>query len=101
MNKTRPNKITLRLSDNELKELKLRVKDSGFNEQQFLTNAIFSKVLINKETLHQLLLELRREGVNLNQIARAYNSNHSGIGEQERLKNCIENLEKLWQSLRL
>ena len=98
MNKSRPNKITFRLSDSELQDLRSRVEKSGFNEQQFLTRAVFSKKLIEKEYLHKLLIELRREGVNLNQIARACNSGNVAF-ETERIKQSIANLEKLWQSL--
>lgn len=99
MNKSRPNKITFRLSDSELQDLRLRVEKSGFNEQQYLTRAVFSKTLIEKETLHQLLVELRREGVNLNQIARACNSGNAFL-ETDRINQSITDLEKLWQFLR-
>lgn len=99
MNKNRPNKITFRLSDSELQELRARIKKSGFNEQKFLIRALFSNKVIEKETLHQLLVELRREGVNLNQIARACNSGNVTF-ETDRINQSIANLEKLWQSLR-
>ena len=99
MNKSRPNKITFRLSDSELQDLRTRVEKSGFNEQQFLTRAVFSKKLIEKDTLHQLLVELRREGVNLNQIARSCNSGNAPL-EADRINQSITNLEALWQSLR-
>ena len=99
MNKTRPNKVTVRLSDSELNELKKRIKLSGFNQQQFLTRAIFSKAMMNKEQLHSLLVELRREGCNLNQIARACNT-YKVIDDAEKIKQAIEKLEALWQSLR-
>ena len=99
MNKSRPNKITFRLSDSELQDLRSRVEKSGFNEQQFLTRAVFSKTLIEKETLHELLVELRRQGVNLNQIARACNSGNASL-ETDRINQTIINLEELWQSLR-
>ena len=99
MNKSRPNKITFRLSDSELQELRAKVKNSGFKEQQYLTRVVFSKSLIDKDTLHQLLIELRREGVNLNQIARACNSGNAAL-ETERIRQAIKKLEVLWQSLR-
>ncbi|MBQ5472905.1 MAG: plasmid mobilization relaxosome protein MobC [Treponema sp.] len=99
MNKSRPNKITFRLSDSELQDLRSRVEKSGFNEQQYLTRAVFSKTLIEKETLHQLLIELRRQGVNLNQIARACNSGNAPL-ETDRINQSITDLEELWQSLR-
>lgn len=99
MNKTRPNKVTVRLSDSELSDLKKRIELSGFNQQQFLSRAIFSKAMMDKEQLHSLLVELRREGCNLNQIARACNT-YKVIEDAERIKQAIEKLEALWQSLR-
>lgn len=99
MNISRPYKITFRLSDTELQDLRAQIKKSGFNEQQFLTRTVLSKKLIDKETLLQLLVELRREGVNLNQIARSCNSGNGPL-ETDRINQCIAKLEALWQSLR-
>ena len=99
MNKTRPNKVTVRLSDSELSDLKERIKLSGFNQQQFLSRAIFSKAMINKEQLHSLLVELRHEGCNLNQIARACNT-YKVLDDEQRIRQTIEKLEALWQCLR-
>ena len=99
MNKTRPNKVTVRLSDSELSELKDRIKLSGFNQQQFLTRAIFNKAMMNKEQLHSLLVELRREGVNLNQIARACNT-YKVLDDEQKIRQTIEKLEALWLCLR-
>ena len=99
MNKTRPYKVTVRLSDSELTDLKKRIKLSGFNQQQFLARAIFGKAMIDKEQLHSLLIELRREGVNLNQIARAINT-YKILGDSERIEQTIKKLEGLWQSLK-
>ena len=88
MNKTRPNKVTVRLSDSELSDLKERIKLSGFNQQQFLSRAIFSKAMINKEQLHSLLVELRHEGCNLNQIARACNT-YKVLEDEQRIRQTI------------
>ncbi len=99
MNKTRPNKVTVRLSDSELSDLKKLIELSGFNQQQFLSRAIFSKAMMDKEQLHSLLIELRREGCNLNQIARACNT-YKVLDDAERIKQAIEKLEALWLSLR-
>ena len=99
MNKKRQHKVTFRLSDSEMNELKSRVEVSGFNQQQFLTRAIFGKVMMDKEQLHSLLIELRREGCNLNQLARACNT-YNIIVDAERIRQSIEKLEALWLYLR-
>ena len=95
MNKSRPNKITFRLSDVELKSFKQRVKKSGFNNQQFLAKVIFQKPVIEKETFEVLLLELKKQGVNLNQIARSCNSGNTEF-EKQRILQTIQNLEVLY-----
>lgn len=99
MNKSRPNKVTVRLSDSELSDLKDRIKLSGFNQQQFLSRAIFNKAMMDKEQLHSLLVELRREGVNLNQIARACNT-YKVLEDEQKIRQAIEKLEALWLCLR-
>ena len=99
MNKSRPNKVTVRLSDSELSDLKKRIKLSGFNQQQFLSRAIFNKAMMDKEQLHSLLVELRHEGVNLNQIARACNT-YKVLEDEQKIRQTIENLEALWLCLR-
>ena len=99
MNKTRPNKVTFRLSDSELSDLKSRIQKTGFNDQQYLIRAVFEKQIMDKEILHNLLIELKREGVNLNQIARSCNSGNAEF-EKERIKQSLIHLEVLWQFLR-
>ena len=55
--------------------------------------------MIDKESLHNLMIELRREGVNLNQIARSCNSGNTEL-EKDRINASLINLEVLWQFLR-
>lgn len=99
MNRSRPNKITFRLSDTELQELRARVKQSGFNEQQFLIRAVFSRNLIEKEALQELIFHLRKIGVNCNQIAKSCNSGNVSF-EIDRINRVITALEHTCQSLR-
>lgn len=100
MNRTRPNQILLRLSDSELEDFRARLKASGYTAEQFLLRAVFDKPIIEKETYQKLLIELRRQGVNLNQISRSCNSGNTEI-EKQRIKTAIKELEQLWQSLKL
>lgn len=99
MNKSRPNKVTFRLSDSELEALNGLVKNSGYNTQQFLTRAIFESKVVNKESLYSILNELRKQGVNLNQIARACNAGNQQY-ETERIEDALRSLRAIWQYLR-
>jgi hypothetical protein len=95
MNKSRPNKITFRLSDTELKAFKQRVEKSGYNNQQFLAKVIFQKPVIEKEAVKALMFELKKQGVNLNQIARSCNSGNTEL-EKQRILQTIQNLEVIY-----
>lgn len=99
MNRSRPNKVTFRLSDTKLQELRARVKESGFNEQQFLIRAVLSNKMIEKETLQELIFHLRKIGVNCNQIAKSCNSGNVAF-ETDRIDQVITTLEYTCQSLR-
>ena len=92
MNKNRQHKVTFRLSDSELSDLKSKIQKSGFNEQQYLLRAVLEKKMIDKELLHNLMIELRREGVNLNQIARSCNSGNTEF-EKQRINESLLKLE--------
>lgn len=98
MNKSRPHCVTFRVTDAELEKLKSRIKKSGYNNQQFLLNVALKKTVIEKESFNQLLIELKKQGVNLNQVARSCNRGNTEI-EKERIIKVIGNLEVLYRNL--
>ena len=98
MNKSRPHCVTFRVSDDELVKLKERVKRSGYNNQQFLLNVVLKKTVIEKESFMKLLIELKKQGVNLNQVARSCNSGNTEL-EKQRITEVIKNLEVLYRNL--
>ena len=90
--------------------VELQLRDSYFNMKEKIEpcmyiverakkTIIFNKAMMNKEQLHSLLVELRREGVNLNQIARACNT-YKVLDDTTKIKQTIEKLEALWLCLR-
>lgn len=70
-----------------------------FIPEQFLLRAIFDKPLFDKKQLKELIVELNREGNNLNQIAKACNNNHV-YEEAARFKEARDRVEALWRFLR-
>ena len=100
MNTKRQKYMNFRLSDSEYQQLQARIKDSGLNTQQFLIRAILEKPIVNKEVFQEFLIELRHQGNNLNQIAKACNSGN----EREAAESAIaaaKKLERFWQKIRL
>ena len=86
------------MSDDELVKLKERIKKSGYNNQQFLLNVVLKKTVIEKESFMKLLIELKKQGVNLNQISRSCNSGNTEF-EKQRITEVIKNLEVLYRNL--
>ena len=100
MNKSRPKSVNFRLSLSEYSQLQERIKNSEMSLQEFLLRSALDKPLVPKTVYQELLSEIRRQGVNLNQIARACNLGNVAE-EKERLNEVLKKLEELWQSLKL
>lgn len=66
--------------------------------QEFLLRSVLDKPILEKSVYQEFLRELRKQGVNLNQIARACNVGNFDISRIEKL---IKELEEKWQSLKL
>jgi uncharacterized membrane protein YgaE (UPF0421/DUF939 family) len=100
MNKTRTKSIAFRVSSSEWHRLQVRIKNSGLNSQQFLIRAALEQPIVNKEAFQELLIELRHQGVNLNQIARACNSGRQQDAAEAAVAAC-KTLERFWQRIQL
>lgn len=98
MNTKRQKSVAFRLSESEFSQLQERIKNSGMTSQEFLLRSALDKPILEKSVYQELLLEFRRQGVNLNQIARACNVGNFDIPGIEKL---IKELEEKWQSLKL
>lgn len=99
MNKKRQNTAAFRLSDSERQVLKDRIKNSGMSSQEFLLRSSLERPIMNIDVFQALLIELRKQGTNLNQIARACNSGHQ-IDAAESAKVASRKIEKAVQALR-
>lgn len=99
MNRSRPKQIVIRLSDGEYQTLKTRVKQSGKNQQVYLLDAIFKSQIVNLDSLKALLPEMKKQGNNINQIARALNTRRENISMIE-VEKTLKEVEETWRSLR-
>lgn len=98
MNTKRPKSVAFRLSESEFSQLQERIKNSGMTSQEFLLRSALDKPILEKSVYREFLLELRRQGVNLNQLVRACNVGNIDISGIEKL---IKELEEKWLSLKL
>ena len=92
--RTRNKSFNLRFSEKEFELLNEKIKKSKLNRTDFILKCIENKDVFIIENLTETIVEIRKQGVNINQMARAINEYVIGL-EQKRfipwgLKNNIE-----------
>lgn len=98
MNRTRPKQIVIRVSEEELEQIKKKVEQSGKSQQQYIIEALTQKQVTNTDGIKELMPELKRVGNNLNQIAKALNS--TGYYDYRLITQNQKELNEVWQSLK-
>lgn len=90
--RARPKQVKFWATEKELEEIKKKVKKSKLTQSEYLLRCALDKNLLVVEGLKEILIELSREGNNLNQISRKLNQ-----GEQFNKDEFIEAKEKLME----
>ena len=99
MKRTRSHQVSFRLSDKEYALLQKKLAASGLSLTGFFIETIRGKKIIIISDFLPLLGELKRQGVNLNQIARRLNQ-FSAVSEQEilvTLQQCQNTYRQLYE----
>lgn len=101
MNKSRPNPILFRLNDPEKEQFRDKVARSGLTQQDYIKKCVLDKPVISldRAEMHRILVELSRQGNNLNQIARVLNERGDLVNENE-ISEMKGELEDTWQRLK-
>ncbi len=95
-NRTRPFAYTFRATDKERQIIDEKIKQSGLTMTEFVIRAIKDKPFTVIENAGELLVELKRQGNNLNQAVR---NNYYGIETERELKDCIGELKNLYRKI--
>lgn len=93
----RTKKMTFRLTTEEYETIKSGVQKAGISQQQFLLKAALGKEIICIKEFQTLILQIKKIGTNINQIAK--HSNETGAITQDEIKEVKEGLNQIWQSL--
>lgn len=98
--RNRNKQIVIRMSEDEYNTIKSKVAESGLTQQEYLIAALSEKEIIHRELgdLNPLIYEMKRQGANLNQIAKILNER--GFVDYGSLAKLFEEVAKTWQSLR-
>lgn len=91
VNRKRDKQIKFYVTEKEYEEIKKKVEKSKLKQRDYLIKSALNKKIIVVDGLKEILLELSREGNNLNQIAKKINE-----GEQTDIKEMKKNLMELW-----
>lgn len=93
-NRKRSNQIVIRLSDEEYQKYMEQVEKSNLTQNDFFVKCITKKKIIVVDGLKETLSELKKIGVNINQISKNLNS---GIfqGADKELKAVKEEFAKM------
>lgn len=101
MNRTRPKQIVIRVSEEELAQIKEKVEQSGKSQQQYIIEALTQSNIVNLDGLKEIYPELKRQGNNLNQIAKKLNENGYGyVDYKQELPNTMKEVREVWQLLK-
>ena len=99
MKRTRSHQVSFRLSDKEYALLQRKLAPSGKSLIEFFIETISKGKVIVINDFNPLLLELKRQGVNLNQLARRSNQ-FSPLTEREiitTLQQCQNTYRRLFE----
>ena len=91
----------LRTDEPDANKIRKKISASGLSQQDYLLKAALEAPIINLTDCRQLLIEYKKQGNNLNQIAKAIN----GHTDSTEMINMINELEtergKMWLLLKL
>lgn len=92
--RARPKQVKFWASEKELDQIKKKIEKSKLTQSEYLLRSALDKKILVVEGLKEILIELSREGNNLNQISRALNQ-REGFNE-EQFNETKERLMDLW-----
>lgn len=94
----RTRKMTFRLTDEEYNIIQAKVEEAGISQQQFLLKTALGKEILCIKEFQSLILQIKKIGVNVNQIAK--HANGTGVVTEQEITEVKGELNQIWQSLR-
>lgn len=95
--RTRQKQIKFYVNEKEYDQIKKKVEKSKLTQSEYLIKSALNKKIIVIDGLKEILLELSKEGNNLNEISKNFhNEDRDSIKE---LKEMKEKLMDLWDEI--
>lgn len=89
--------MTFRLTDEEYKKIKEKTAEAGISQQQFLLKTALDKEIIHIKEFQELIFQIKKIGININQIARK--ANETGNISQKDMEEMKGGLDQVWRLL--
>ena len=93
--RTRNKSFNIRFTEDEFEKVNEKILKSQLNRTDFILKCIEDKDIIIIENLTESIVEFRRQGININQIARALNEYVNDLEAKEyvytNMGNAVEN----------
>lgn len=97
MSRTKDKQMKFWVDDKELEQIKKKAEKAKLSQSDYLRKCALDKKIVVVEDLRPIFIELKKQGINLNQMAKAINS-----GEINHVaENTLKEYQELWRSLRL
>lgn len=97
-NRKRTKQFSIRVTEEEFKELQEKIEQSGMSQREFAVKALLECKVTNTDGIKELLPQLGKLGNNLNQIARSCNTGNQATKEE--VEQIGKELNEVWQLLR-
>ena len=98
MNRKRPKQIVIRVSEEELDKIKLKVQRSNLKQSEYIIKCLLEKDIYVVEGLGELIKQVKYIGNNLNQLTRAVHEGKADCSNE--VKEIQKELSEVWQLLR-
>ena len=96
LGRTKDKQFNFYVSEKDYNAINKKIEKSKLSKSEYLTKCALDKEIIVVEDLQKVFVELKKQGTNLNQIAKAINSGEINHVSEKSLKE----LEETWQLLR-
>jgi len=93
-NRQRNNQIIIRFSNEELAELNEAISKSGLSKTDFFLQNLRQANIIIVDDLREICIEIKKQGINLNQTLRHYHES----GFTEEIKTAIYNCNEIYET---
>lgn len=90
--------MKFRVTDKEYEKIQKKIEKSNLKQNEYLLRCALDKKITIVEGLPEIILEVKRVGVNLNQLTKS--ANQGRLVGKDTIEDMEKELKEVWQLLR-